>query len=120
MKYIKEYGILLAKFLGFLLGGSLLISVLYYFLIPSKVVQVLSMIYLVLVFFIFGFQSGKKVEAKGFLAGLKTGGIFLLVLLLFNLFLHRFAFHLFTLLFYLVLLLASILGATLGINTKKE
>ena len=120
MKYLKEYGILLAKFLGFLIGGSLIISVLYYFLIPSKVVQVLSMIYLTLVFFVFGFKTGKKAEAKGFLAGLKIGGIFLFVLLLLNLFLHHFQFHLLTLLFYFVLLLASILGATLGINTKKE
>lgn len=120
MKYVKEYGILLLKFLGFLLGGSLIISVLYYFLISSKVVQVLSMVYLVLLFFVFGFRSGKKTEAKGFLAGLKVGALFLALLFLLNLILNQFQMHWITLLFYVVLLLASVLGATLGINTKKE
>ena len=120
MKYVKEYGLLLAKFLGFLLGGSFLISVLYYFLISSKVVQILSMIYLVLLFFIFGFRAGKKAEAKGFLAGIKVGTLFLVCLFLFHLIVNRFHFAWITILFYLVLLLASVLGATLGINTKKE
>ena len=74
MKYVKEYGLLLAKFLGFLLGGSFLISVLYYFLISSKVVQILSMIYLVLLFFIFGFRAGKGLscgdKSWNFISGL--------------------------------------------------
>ncbi len=120
MKYVKEYGILLAKFFGFLLGGSLLISILYYFLISSKVVQVMSVVYLVILFFVFGFRSGKKTEAKGFLAGLKVGTLFLTLLFLFHLFFHQFHFVWTTFLFYAVLLLACVLGATLGINTKKE
>ncbi len=120
MKYIKEYGILLLKFLGFLVGGSIVASVLYYFLVSSKVVRILSIAYLLLVFFVFGFLAGKKTEAKGFMAGLKTGGLFVLVLFLLNIIFTVFQFRVGSLLYYLILLATSVLGAMLGINTKKE
>ncbi len=120
MKYIKEYGILLLKFLGFLIGGSLFVSVLYYFLMPTKVVKVISIIYMLLLFLLFGFKAGKQTEAKGFLAGLKIGSLFLFLLFLLSLFLNRFEIHFFTFLYYGILLLSSVFGSMLGINTKKE
>lgn len=120
MKYVKEYGILLLKFLGFLVGGSIVVSVLYYFLVSSKVVRILSIVYLLLLFFVFGFIAGKKTESKGFMAGLKTGGIFVLVLFLLNIIFTVFQFRMVSFLYYLILLTISVLGAMFGINTKKE
>ena len=120
MKYVKEYGILLLKFFGFLVGGSIMVSVLYYFLMPTKVVKIISFVYMLLLFLGFGFKAGKETEAKGFLAGLKIGGIFLLLEFLMSLFLNRFEIHLFTFLYYGLLLLSSVFGSMLGINTKNE
>lgn len=118
MKSIQKYGILLGKFIAFLLGGSIIISVLYYFLVSSKVVSVLSFIYLILLFFIFGIMEGKKANAKGFLVGLKTGLLFIAILFFIHFFFANF--KLMTLFYYLLLLFASILGSTIGINTKHD
>lgn len=120
MKYLKKYGVILLKFLGFLVVGSLFISVLYYFLFSTKVVQILSFIYLLLVFFLFGYKGGKKAENKGFLAGLKIGGLFLLVLFVLNLIVTGFRFKTTSFIYYFLLLIVSVLGAMFGINTKKK
>ena len=120
MKYVKEYGLLFAKFLGFLLGGSIIMSILYYFLFSSRFVQILSIVYLTVVFFVFGFKAGHQTEAKGFLAGLKVGSLFLILLIIFNLFFSKGHFTFMNFLYYLILLFASLFGAMLGINTKKE
>lgn len=108
------------KFLGFLVGGSIVISLLYYLLFSSKIVNVLTFIYMVMVFFFFGFHTGKKAENRGFLAGLKIGILLLLVLLLFNLCFYQTGFKIIRIIYYMVLIFASVVGATLGINRKKE
>lgn len=120
MKQIKEYSMLTLKFLGFLIGGSIIISILYYFLFSSKIVNVLSILYLLFVFFFFGLKVGKKTESKGFIAGLKIGILLLLCLLLINIIFYRSSFSFIRILFYVLYLLASVFGATIGINTKKE
>lgn len=120
MKYVKDYGMTILKFLGFLIGGSVVISLLYYLLFSTKVVNVFTFLYMVVVFFLFGFKTGKKTENRGFLAGLKIGFLLLLVLLLFNLVFYQTGFKLIRVIYYMVLLFASVVGATLGINKKKE
>ncbi len=120
MKYVKVYGMTILKFLGFLIGGSIVISLLYYLLFPTKFVNVLTFLYMALVFFTFGFKTGKKTENRGFLAGLKIGFLLLAVLLLFNLVFYQTGFSLIRVIYYMVLLFASVVGATLGINRKKE
>lgn len=120
MKYIKEYGITLLKFLGFLLGGSIGISLFYYLLFSTKVVNVITFLYMILVFFLFGLKAGKSAENRGFLAGLKIGSLLLLVLILFNLIFYQTGFQIIRIIYYIVLLFASVAGATIGINRKKE
>lgn len=120
MKYVKDYGMTILKFLGFLIGGSVVISLLYYLLFSTKVVNVLTFLYMVALFFLFGFKTGKRTENRGFLAGLKIGFLLLLVLLLFNLVFYQTGFKLIRVIYYMVLLFASVIGATLGINRKKE
>lgn len=120
MKYVKEYGMTLLKFLGFLVGGSVVISLLYYLLFSSKVANVFLFAYMVIVFFVFGYKAGKKTENRGFLAGLKIGFLLLVVLLLFNLVLYQTGFSFLRVIYYMVLLFASVVGSTIGINKKKE
>lgn len=73
-----------------------------------------------MVFFFFGFHAGKKVENRGFLAGLKTGVFLLFILILFNVCIYQTGFKIIRVIYYMVLIFASVLGATLGINRKKE
>lgn len=120
MKYLKDYGMTLLKFLGFLIGGSLIISLFYYLLFSTKVVNIVSFVYMTLLFFTFGYKTGTKAENRGFVAGLKIGLLLLLVLIFFNLIFYQTSFKLIRVIYYLVLLFASVVGATIGINRKKE
>ena len=61
---------------------------------------------------------GKLAPAKGYLAGLKISGIFLLILLLLNLITSRTLFNLPTIIYYLILIISSVLGGMFGINKK--
>ncbi len=70
-------------------------------------------------FFFLGFKNGKISKSKGYLAGLKIGLIFIAILIIFNLiFLRNFKISL--LIYYLLLLMSSVLGGMLGINRKKN
>lgn len=120
MKYVKEYGITLLQFLGFLLGGSIVLSIFYYLLFSTKVANVFSFVYMVIVFFMFGYKLGKKTENRGFIAGLKIGLLLLFVLILLNVGIYQTEFHVIRMVYYIVLLFASVVGSTIGINRKKE
>ena len=64
--------------------------------------------------------NGKIATNKGYFAGLKVGGLFLLLLIIINLFTNKNIFRISTLIYYLVLVLASVFGGMLGINKKEE
>ena len=70
-------------------------------------------------FFFLGFKNGKVSKSKGYLAGLKMGLSFVLVLIIFNLIFIR-SFKLSLLIYYLLLLMSSVLGGMFGINRKKN
>lgn len=118
MKYLKEYGLLLGKFLLFLLGGSLLTSVFYYYLMSQEIVMLFSVIYVGLMCFFFSYSSGKKVAQKGFLEGLKIGTLFSFILFLISMLLSRFQITCLQFIYYFILTVISIVGATIGINKK--
>lgn len=120
MKYLKEYGFLLLKFMGFILGGNLILSLFYYLFLPTKVLNIFLYIYMTLLFFIFGFIAGKKQENKGFLAGLKLGVMFILILIFYNILIYQTEFSMYRLFYYILLVISSVIGSMLGINTKKE
>lgn len=120
MKYVKEYGMLLLKFLGFLMGGSVVLSLFYYLLLPSKVTNIFMFSYMTIVFLVFGYARGKKIENRGFIEGLKIGFLFLILLLFFNLIIYQTEFKIIRIIYYMVLVFASVVGATIGINRKKE
>lgn len=107
------------KFFIFFMIGSLITSVLYYFLVSQKVVYGISVLYLGLVFFLFCYKAGKKANSKGFLVGLKIGALFVLMLFLMSLIVNGFRFKLFQFAFYLIMIGISVIGATIGINKKK-
>ena len=89
-------------------------------LLNSTITNLLIFIFNISLFFIFGLKNGKKASNKGYLAGLKVGGLFLLVLIIISLFTSKNIFSLSTFIYYLVLILASTLGGSLGINKKSE
>ena len=112
----------LLKYLGyytlFLITLVFITSLLNLIGVNSTITNLLIFIFNISLFFIFGLKNGKKASNKGYLAGLKVGGLFLLVLIIISLFTSKNIFSLSTFIYYLVLILASTLGGSLGINKK--
>ena len=120
MKKLTNYLKLLGIVLGYILVISLLMSLIYYFSnISYKTISTIILIMILILFFILGFRNGKESKSKGYLAGLKIGLIFIGVMFIFNLIFIR-SFKLPLLMYYLLLIMSSILGGMLGINRKKN
>ncbi len=65
-----------------------------------------------------GIIEGKKTSKKGYLEGLKLGGIVICILFLLNLIFYR-HFSIYILLYYLVIITSSTIGSMVGINLKR-
>lgn len=111
---------LLGIVLGYILIISLILSLIYYFTnISYKTISSIILVMILGLFFYLGFKNGKESKSKGYLAGLKMGAIFVGIMFLFNLlFIRTFKLSLF--IYYLLLLMSSVLGGMLGINRKKN
>lgn len=120
MATLKKYGILAGKFIGAFLVGSILLSILNYFFISSKITYTIGLIYLILLFLVLSFKEGKTSNIRGIITGLKTGIFLIFILVIFNLIFYQSSFKFLHLVYYLILLFASLLGAIVGINTKKS
>lgn len=91
------------------------ISLLYlYTPLSLKINNLFLLIIAISFFFINGYLSGQKAVIKGYLSGLKKGLILLLIFFLLSLFKSSFSYL--QLLYYLILLLSSVLGSCFGIN----
>lgn len=121
MKYLKDLGFSLIYIISSILILTLFVTILSYFNIMSdKVVSVFKIIIPIISLLIGGFYIGKKSTKKGFIEGLKLGLIFCVILAIFNYLGLGNSFKVKYLLFYLILIVTSILGSMIGINRKKE
>lgn len=84
------------------------------------ITNLMIFIFNILAFFIFGLKNGKLASSKGYFAGLKVGSLFLCILIIISLFTSKNIFSLSTFIYYVTLLLASIMAGSLGINKKSE
>ncbi len=105
-------------FVIILLSSTLVLTLLNYFNILSpKIISILKLIIPLTAMFVSSYKLGKQSEKKGYMEGIKIGaiviGLFLVILLLLDQFSVK------SLLYYLILLLTSILSSMIGINRKK-
>ena len=118
MEKIFFYFKSILMFLGYLILISFFSSIFYLYTGMSYSVNSLILFILTsLGFAVLNFFNGKKAVNKGYLAGLKLGGSILLVFLLISLFLKD-GIRASKLVYYGVLLLISIISASIGINYK--
>ncbi len=118
MEKIFFYFKSILMFLGYLILISFFSSIFYLYTSMSYSVNSLILFILTsLGFAVLNFFNGKKAVNKGYLAGLKLGGSILLVFLLISLFLKD-GIRVSKLVYYGVLLLISIISASIGINYK--
>lgn len=120
MKYLKNLGISLLYIIGTILVLTFTISIFSYFnIINDKIVSIFKIIIPIISLLIGGFYMGKRSIKKGFLEGIKLGVIFSLMLIIFNFLAFGNSFKFKYLLFYLILIISSVLGSMIGINRKR-
>ena len=118
MNYLKKIYKPLIYTFSIIIISTLIITALSYFnIINYKISIYLEIITGVIVFLIGGIKIGKLSNKKGYIEGLKFGLIILILMfiisLIFNLFKYK------SLIYYLLLLISSIIGSMLGINKKE-
>ncbi len=96
---------------------GILLALAYTGVIGLRGIFIMNFIVMTIVLLVLGIRTGKKTSKKGYLEGLKVGGITVIVLLLVNLIFYR-SFSLALFLYYLVLIASSTIGSILGINLK--
>ena len=121
MKYLKNLGMSFLYIIGSILILTFLTTLLSYFnILSDKVTSIIKIIIPIIAMLIGGFYIGKRSLKKGFLEGLKLGGIFSLILIIFNYLAFDNSFKFKYILFYIILIISSILGSMIGINKKKQ
>ena len=120
MKKLISYGKILGFVVIYMILVSLIMGLIYYFgNFNYKTISNIILGMVLILFFLLGYNNGKKSKNKGYLAGLKIGSIFILLLLFINLIFYR-NFKLTLLFYYILLIMSSILGGMIGINRKKD
>ena len=113
----------LLKFMGeffiLLLIGALIFTLLDYFsLINIKIVSILKFIYPLFGLFLISYRLGRCSFKKGYIEGLKMGGMIIFIFTIFTLLFSKYQIKI--LLYDMILLLTSTLGSMIGINRKKN
>jgi len=116
MNYLKKIGIGFGYIIAISLISVLLLTILNYFsIIGSKMVVFLEIVIAFISMFIGGFIVGKRSNQKGWLEGLKFGGIFLVFIVILNLILKN-DIEIKNIIYYIIILFSTIFGSIIGIN----
>ena len=116
MKYLKSLGL----FFGSFLILNILITIFNYFeIFNSNIIKILKIITIIISIVISGIYLGLNSNKKGYLEGLKLGGIIIAIFTLLTLILKPIEFNTFTIFYYIIILGLSVLSSMIGINKKK-
>lgn len=103
--------------IGTILIGTVLITIFNYFNILNGIpLKIIMLLIPIVGIFIGSFMIGKISNKKGYIEGLKYGGIWIFLLLIINLIIQNF--NITSIVYYIILLLISIASGILGINNK--
>ena len=118
MKLLNYLKGLLYFFIPFFLL-IILITIFYYFdILNNQVIKYFKIIILLLSTLISGIYIGKNSSNKGYLNGIILSLIIVLIFFITNLFLD--GFKIYQLIYYLIIILTTTIGAMFGINRRKE
>ena len=118
---MKKYLIPIGYSLGIILVGTLISSILYYFSITTDKLNTIFLYSIgILSIFIGSLKLGKNLKHKGIITGLIYFTGFLILMLFLTLFIFRIRVGAKNLIYYLVLLVFSLLGGILGKNMNEE
>ena len=120
MNYLKKIGkFLLTTFISIIVL-SFVLTIFYYFdIISNNIYNIMKMIIVIGSLFINSLLLGKNSNKYGIVEGLKLGAIFLIIMIIIKLITNS-SFDIRTLIYSLIILLTSSVGAVIGINKKES
>ncbi len=120
MNYLKNVGISFIYIICFLLGLTFISTLFNYInLFGNTFINVLKVIIPIISLFVGGFVIGKRTGKKGWLEGIKLSLIFLAFLTIFNYLALDFSMSPKTLIYYIILVIATTFGSMIGVNKFK-
>ncbi len=118
MKKIKSNFKPILVFYGILFIYLLIITIFNYFEIFNyKVIGITSFLLMIILFLFLGFNFGKVSERKGYESGFMSGGLNIILLIILSCIFGKFP-NLSSIIYYVILLLFSIIGGIVGKNYK--
>ena len=96
----------------------IIFSILNYLCLPHKISRYLVLLTTIALVSIFSFKEGKKRINKGYLGGIKTSLLFILLCNLIDILLIHADYDIKRFIYYIILLLIGILTSIIGINKK--
>lgn len=116
LPYIKSISTTLIT----ILISIFILSIVYYFHLTNDLINsILCIIIPIIIIFINSFKLGKKAHKLGFLEGLKLGIVIIVIFSIMNL-IFKNNITIKILIYYLIIIVTSMFGSTLGINKKGE
>ena len=111
--------VLVGLFIGLILVSMFIISILQYFNISSNLVLFLKFSLLIISLFISSYLFGKELNKKTYKQGLYFGTIIILLSLATKILFFRDSFAYKNIIYYLIVLITSILGSIFKLQKKK-
>lgn len=115
INYLKNIGYV---FIGILITTIIFTLLNYFNILSTPTLKIISIITIILSLFIGGYLTGRKANKKGYLEGIKFGLIMIIIILILNLLIFKNEFNLINILYYISLLLSSMIGGMFGIMKK--
>lgn len=115
--YLKSMGICI----GIWLVGAFILNIFNYFdLLSSSVYKIFILFILVIGIGVTSFILGKGSLKKGYIEGLRYGAILCLFMFLFSFLAFDMSFGIKNIVYFLIVIIISMIGAIMGINKKKK
>lgn len=119
MDNIKNYLIAIGYFLLVVAVFAIILTIFnYYDIVTNKLFKVIKVLIPSLALFIGGYKVGNNANKKGYIEGIKLSLIVIVLLFMFSYLGFNASFSISLILYYIILIISSMLGAMIGINKK--
>lgn len=114
LNYLKYIGL----FIGFIMGIAIISSLINLTGLNSAIVNKIAVILTAISFFIISTIASKKINEKGYILGIKLSLIFVFLMIIINLIFFKSGISIDRIIYYIILIISSILGGSFGKNLK--
>ena len=119
MNNIKNYLVAIGYFLLVVVVFAIILTIFnYYDIVTSKLFKIIKVLIPSLALFIGGYKVGNSANKKGYIEGIKLSIIIIVMLFMFSYLGFNVTFNVSLILYYIILIISSVLGAMVGINKK--